>query len=142
VLPLERAEVFSQEVNGGADRFRLVAAELGRQDFQRLSVFFGDPHDHSFVLFHIVSIQVRTFLVNWKVILDNCTYRVYYSSTMTTKSETDTQLQIMVEPHPHQSLIDALSALALLGKIPWYEAKDCMECEDWKRARRLVEEAE
>ncbi len=138
MLPLERAEVFSQEVDRGADRFRLVAAELGRQYFQRLSVLFGDPHDHSFVLFHVLSIQVHTFLVNT---LDNCTYRVYSLGTMTTQTEIDTQLQIMVEPVEEQALVDKLSALVLLGKVDFYAAKDCVETENWERARWLIEEA-
>ena len=51
------------------------------------------------------------------------------------------RLKIMVEPVKEQALFDKLSALALLGKINYYEAKQATEDGDWKRARRLIEEA-
>ncbi len=60
---------------------------------------------------------------------------------MTTQTEVDIQLQEIIEPVEHQGLIDALSALGLLGKISVYEAKDCIECGDWELAETLVEEA-
>ncbi len=54
---------------------------------------------------------------------------------------TETQLKIMTEPVKESAMIDKLSALVLLGKIDFYAAKDVTECEDWERARRLIEEA-
>ena len=55
--------------------------------------------------------------------------------------QTDTQLQIMVEPVTEQALVDKLCALVLLGKINYYQAKQATEDGDWERARRLIEEA-
>ena len=52
------------------------------------------------------------------------------------------QLKIMVEPVKEQKLIDQLTTLVLTGGIDFYAAKDATECEDWKRARRLIEEAD
>jgi len=59
---------------------------------------------------------------------------------MTTQTDTQAQLKIMVEPVDHQELHDQVSAMALLGKIPWYAAKDCLECGDWDLAERLIAE--
>ena len=53
----------------------------------------------------------------------------------------ETQLKIMAEPTEEQKLVDQLSALVLTGEIDCYAAKDATECEDWERARRLIEEA-
>ena len=47
----------------------------------------------------------------------------------------------MVKPVDHQALYDKLSALALLGKINYYEAKRITEDGDWERARRLIRKA-
>ena len=52
------------------------------------------------------------------------------------------RLKIMAEPVKEQKLIDQLTALVLTGEIDFYAAKDATECEDWERARRLIEEAE
>ena len=60
---------------------------------------------------------------------------------MLTRTEVEAQLQIMPQPVDHQDLIDTLSALALLGKVNWYQAKQATEDGDWERARRLIEEA-
>lgn len=51
------------------------------------------------------------------------------------------QLKIMAEPVKEQKLIDQLTALVLTGEIDFYAAKDATECEDWKRARQLIESA-
>ncbi len=51
------------------------------------------------------------------------------------------RLKIMAEPVKEQKLIDQLTALVLTGEIDFYAAKDATECGDWKRARRLIEEA-
>jgi len=59
-----------------------------------------------------------------------------------TQQSSKAQLEIMVEPVEEQELVDALSALVLLGKVDFYQAKDCTERSDWERARRLIEEAE
>ena len=61
---------------------------------------------------------------------------------MTTAVETDAQLAIMVKPVDRQALYDKVSALALLGKINYYQAKQVTEDGDWVRARRLIEEAQ
>jgi hypothetical protein len=60
---------------------------------------------------------------------------------MTPQTDTDAQLKVMVEPHPQQELVDTLSALVLTGKVDFYAAKAATECEDWERARELIEEA-
>ena len=61
---------------------------------------------------------------------------------MLTRTEVEAQLSIMPQPVDHQELIDQLCALALLGKINYYQAKQATEDGDWERARRLIEEAE
>ncbi len=60
---------------------------------------------------------------------------------MTPQIDTEAQLKIMVEPHEEQALVDKLSALVLLGKVDFYQAKQATEDGNWERARRLVEEA-
>ncbi len=52
------------------------------------------------------------------------------------------RLKIMAEPVDHQELHDQVSALALLGKVNYYAAKEATEDGDWERVRRLIEEAE
>ena len=59
---------------------------------------------------------------------------------MTTQTET-THHEINTEPVDNQELVDQLSALVVTGAIDTYAAKDCLECGDWERARRLIEEA-
>ena len=61
---------------------------------------------------------------------------------MLTRTEVEAQLQIMVKPVANQALHDKISALALLGKVNYYEAKQATEDGDWELARRLIEEAE
>ena len=51
------------------------------------------------------------------------------------------RLKIMVEPVKEQKLHDHVSALALLGKVNYYEAKQATEDGDWDRVRRLIEKA-
>ena len=51
------------------------------------------------------------------------------------------RLKIMVKPVNNQKLHDQVSALALLGKVNYYQAKQATEDGDWERARRLIEEA-
>ena len=51
------------------------------------------------------------------------------------------RLKNMGKPGDNQELIDQLCALALLGKINYYQAKQATEDGDWERARRLIEEA-
>ena len=60
---------------------------------------------------------------------------------MLTRTEVEAQLAIMVKPVDRQALYDKVSALALLGKVNYYEAKQATEDGDWERARRLIEEA-
>ena len=52
------------------------------------------------------------------------------------------RLKIMVEPVNNQKLHDRVSALALLGKVNYDQAKQATEDGDWERVRRLIEEAE
>jgi hypothetical protein len=61
---------------------------------------------------------------------------------MTTQTDTEAQLKIMVEPVKHQALIDKISALMLLGKVDFYAGKQATEDGDWERVRRLIEEAD
>ena len=60
---------------------------------------------------------------------------------MTTRTEVEAHLETMKPPVDNQELIDQLCALALLGKINYYKAKQATEDGDWERARRLIEEA-
>ena len=55
-------------------------------------------------------------------------------------TDIEAQLKIMAVPTKEQKLIDQLSALVLIGKVDFYAAKDATECEDWERARRLIDE--
>ena len=59
---------------------------------------------------------------------------------MTTRTQT-TPPEINTAPVENQELVDQLSALVVTGAIDTYAAKDCLECGDWKRARRLIREA-
>ena len=61
---------------------------------------------------------------------------------MTTQTEIDARLQIMVEAVKEQALIDKLSALALIGKVNWYQAKAAVEDADWNLAGQLIQEAQ
>ena len=60
---------------------------------------------------------------------------------MTNRIEVEAQLAIMVKPVDRQALYDKVSALALLGKVNYYEAKQATEDGDWEQARRLIEKA-
>ena len=51
------------------------------------------------------------------------------------------RLKIMAEPVKEQALFDKLSALALLGKVNYYQAKQATEDGDWEQVRRLIEKA-
>ena len=57
---------------------------------------------------------------------------------MLTQAEVDVQLQEIIEPVPNQALIDELSALALMGKVNWYEAKKAVVLGDPIEMRRLI----
>ena len=59
---------------------------------------------------------------------------------MTTQTEIAPP-EINTAPIENQALVDQLSALVVTGAIDTYAAKDCLECGDWERARRLIEEA-
>ena len=59
---------------------------------------------------------------------------------MLTRTEVEAHLETMKPPIDNQALVDQLSTLVVTGAIDTYAAKDCLECGDWERARRLIEE--
>ena len=60
---------------------------------------------------------------------------------MLTQTELDTHYVAMALPVEEQEIIDKISSLVLRGDVDFYQAKDCIECGDWTRARRLIREA-
>ncbi len=58
-----------------------------------------------------------------------------------TPTEVEAHLETMKPPVDNQELHDQVSALALLGKVNWYEAKQATTDGDRERMLRLIEEA-
>ena len=58
-----------------------------------------------------------------------------------TPTEVEAHLETMKLPLDNQELHDQVSALALLGKVNYYAAKQATEDEDWELARKLIEDA-
>jgi len=59
---------------------------------------------------------------------------------MMTQTEIDTHYKAMVLPAEEQEIINAISALVLLGDVDFYEAKRAIEDGDWDLAQRLIAE--